>query len=245
MNRKPMEQQIRADVIQRLESDYGLQHMKDTHYMRKGTCPQCNQKRLFSRHDEPWFIRCGREEKCRYMVPVKELYPDLFDNWSKRAPASSEQPAASAKAYLSFARGFRLDLIEGWYTQDSYFDGRLNMGSATVRFPLERGGYWQRLIDQPSRFGKMKAQFEKGNSYRGYWWCPPCLDLLQVDELWIVEGIFDAIALIHNNVSAVSALSSNAFPEESLKALITARGGKTPKLIWALDNEPGAPHIMA
>ena len=28
-----MEDKIRADVLQRLESDYGLQHMKGTHYM--------------------------------------------------------------------------------------------------------------------------------------------------------------------------------------------------------------------
>ena len=68
----------------------------------------------------------------------------------------------------------------------------------------------------------------------------PCLDLLEVDDLWIVEGIFDAIALVQNGISAVAALSSNAFPEESLKALVTARGGKKPKLVWALDNEPGA-----
>jgi len=87
---------------------------------------------------------------------------------------------------------------------------------------------------------KKKARFQPLKSYKGHWWCPPCLDLLEVNELWIVEGIFDAIALIHNGLSAVAALSSNAFPEESLKALITARGGKTPKLIWALDNEPGA-----
>ncbi len=237
---KPMEHQIRADVIQRLEADFGLQHMAGTKYMRKGTCPQCNQRRLFSRHDEPWFIRCGREQNCKYMAPTKELYPDLFDNWSKRAPATDDNPTASAKAYLTFSRGFRLELITGWFTQDNYFDGELNIGSATVRFPLDHGGYWERLIDQPSRFGKKKARFQPGQSYKGYWWCPPCLDLLQVNELWIVEGIFDAIALIHNGISAVAALSSNAFPEESLKALIAARAGKPPKLVWALDNEPGA-----
>lgn len=237
---KTMDHQLRADVLQRLEADFGLQHMAGTQYMRKGTCPQCNQRRLFSRYDEPWFIRCGREQKCRYMEPVKELYSDLFDDWSKRAPATDDQPAASAKAYLTFARGFDLGMIEGWYTQENYFDRDLNIGSATVRFPLEKGGYWERLIDKPNRFGKKKARFKPGESYKGYWWVPPCVDLLQVEELWIVEGIFDAIALVQNGIPAVAALSSNAYPEESLKALITARGGKTPKLIWALDNEPGA-----
>lgn len=237
---KTMDHQLRADVLQRLEADFGLQHMTGTQYMRKGTCPQCNQRRLFSRHDEPWFIRCGREQKCRYMEPVKELYSDLFDDWSKRAPANDEQPTASAKAYLTFARGFDVGMIEGWFTQEHYFDRLLDIGSATVRFPLDKGGYWERLIDKPNRFGKKKARFKPGESYKGYWWVPPCVDVLQVDELWIVEGIFDAIALVQNGIPAVAALSSNAYPEESLKALITTRGGKTPKLIWALDNEPGA-----
>jgi hypothetical protein len=235
-----MDHQLRADVLQRLEADFGLQHMAGTQYMRKGTCPQCNQRRLFSRYDEPWFIRCGREQKCRYMEPVKVLYSDLFDDWSKRAPATDDQPAASAKAYLTFARGFDVGMIEGWYTQEHYFDRDLNIGSATVRFPLDKGGYWERLIDKPNRFGKKKARFKPGESYKGYWWVPPCVDLLQVDELWIVEGIFDAIALVQNGIPAVAALSSNAYPEESLKVLISGRSGKTPKLIWALDNEPGA-----
>ncbi len=55
MIRQPMETQLRSDVLQRLESDFGLQHMAGTDYMRKGTCPQCSQKRLFSRYDNPWF----------------------------------------------------------------------------------------------------------------------------------------------------------------------------------------------
>ncbi len=237
-----MDQVLRADVLQRLESEYGLQHMSGTNYMRKGTCPQCNQRRLYSRHDEPWFIKCGREQSCRYLAPTKELFPDLFDDWSKRAPATDKEPAASAIAYLTFARGFRMDLIKGWYTQESYHDRDLGIGSATVRFPLDHGGYWERLIDQPHRFGKKKARFQPGQSYKGYWWCPPCVDLLAVEELWIVEGIFDAIALLHNGIAAVAALSSNAYPEESLKALISDRNGKTPRLVWALDNEPGAHH---
>ncbi|KAF1019927.1 MAG: hypothetical protein GAK37_03638 [Pseudomonas sp.] len=109
-----------------------------------------------------------------------------------------------------------------------------------MRLACEKGGYWERLIDRPNRFGKMKARFKPGDSPRGFWWCPPCVDLLDVKELWIVEGIFDAIALVHHGIAAVSAMSSNAFPAESLKELARLRGGKLPKLVWALDNEPGA-----
>ncbi|OKP75187.1 bifunctional DNA primase/helicase [Pseudomonas fluorescens] len=194
---------------------------------------------MFAFHDDPWVIRCGRG-KCGQTWHVKELYEDLFNDWSTRAPATEQHPNATARAYLEFARGFRFDVIQGWFTQDSYFSNELNEGSATVRFALDKGGYWERLIDRPNRFGKMKARFKPGDSPRGVWWRPPCVDLLDVKELWIVEGIFDAIALVHNGIAAVSAMSSGAYPEESLKELARQRGGKLPKLIWALDNEPGA-----
>ena len=235
-----MQTDIRSDVLQRLENDYNLKHITGTDYMRKGECPACSKKELFTSYIKPWVIRCGRESKCGQTWHVKELYPDLFDDWSNRAPATEQAPTATARAYLEFARGFRLELIEGWFTQEQFYSRELGIGSATVRFALDKGGYWERLIDQPQRFGKQKARFAPGKSFRGHWWCPPCVDLLDVRELWIVEGIFDAIALIHHGIAAVSAMSSNAFPEESLKALARNRGGKLPKLIWALDNEPGA-----
>lgn len=235
-----MEHELRAEVLRRLASDYGLKHRAATDYMRGGKCPACSKKELYTHHSNPWLIVCGRESKCGQSWHIKEVYEDLFDDWSKRAPSTDQHPNATARAYLEFARGFRLDLIQGWFTQENYFSPELNAGSATVRFPLEKGGYWERLIDRPHRFGNQKARFKKGESYAGFWWCPPCVDLLDVKELWIVEGIFDAIALVHNGIAAVSAMSSNAFPAQSLTELSRLRGGKPPRLVWALDNEPGA-----
>ncbi|MFJ2282056.1 bifunctional DNA primase/helicase [Pseudomonas sp. NPDC087803] len=231
---------LHADVLQRLADDYGLKRRLSTDYLRGGKCPACGQKELYARYSEPWLIICGRESKCAQRWHLKEIYEDLFNDWSKRAPSSEQFPSATARAYLEFARGFRHEVIQGWYTQETYFSEDLNAGTATVRFALEKGGYWERLIDRPHRFGKMKARFKPGDSPRGCWWCPPCVELLDVKELWVVEGIFDAIALVHNGIAAVSAMSSAFFPEESLKELARQRGGKLPKLVWALDNEPGA-----
>jgi len=235
-----MRDDLRHDVLQRIESEFGLKHRPPTNYMRGGTCPKCNKKELYTRFDSPWQLICGRQEKCGHTLHVKEIYDDLFEDWSKRVPATESAPTATARAYLEFARGFDLSLIAGWFTQETFYSSHDQAGSATVRFALDKGGYWERLIDRPARFGKMKARFKPGETYRGVWWCPPCVDLLEVKEIWIVEGIFDAIALVHNGLSAVSAMSSNAFPEESLKALLRDRTDKLPKLVWALDNEPGA-----
>ena len=235
-----MRDDLRHDVLQRIESDYGLKHRAGTTYMRGGTCPKCNKRELYTNFEKPWQLTCGRQEKCGHTLKVQDIYDDLFQDWSKRAPATDNAPTATARAYLEFARVFDMSLIAGWFTQDTFYSSQHEAGSATVRFALEKGGYWERLIDRPARFGKMKARFQPGESYKGVWWCPPCVELLDVKELWIVEGIFDAIALVHNGIAAVSAMSSNAFPDESLRKLARDRAGNMPKLVWALDNEPGA-----
>ncbi len=162
---KDMDNVLRQEVLGKLEQQFGLKPMKGTKYMRKGECPACLKKELFTLSDNPWFIRCGRESKCGESWHIKEIFPDLFDDWSKRAPSTDKEPEASAKAYLTHARGFDLKLIEGWYTQERYWDRDLNIGSATVRFALAKGGYWERLIDQPHRFGKKKARFKTGESH--------------------------------------------------------------------------------
>ncbi|MET1080286.1 MAG: toprim domain-containing protein [Pseudomonas sp.] len=234
-----MQDRLLDQVLQRLKADYDLKPATGQ-WLRRGTCPACNKKELYTHAEHPWIVRCGRQAKCGSEWHVKDLYGDLFDDWSAQAPATEQQPTATARAYLEFARGFRLELIEGWYSQEQYWSREANAGSATVRFELDGNGYWERLIDSPHRFGKQKARFKPGYSYRGKWWCPPSLDLAAVSELWLVEGIFDAIALMHHGIAAVSVMSSNGFPEEKLKELARQRGGILPTLVWALDNEPGA-----
>ncbi|MNZ06733.1 hypothetical protein D3C78_234900 [compost metagenome] len=234
---------LRDNLIQRLEVDYGLKRRAGTSWMRGGTCPACGKRELYTSHEHPWVVRCGRQSKCGSEWHVKDLYDDLFNDWSERAPATEQDPVATARAYLEFNRGFRMELVAGWFSQEQFWSREANAGSATVRFPMEGGGYWERLIDRPQRFGKQKARFMPGYSYRGKWWCAPCVDLAEVDELWLVEGIFDAIALLHNGIAAVSVMSSNGYPEDKLRELKAAReakGSKLPMLVWALDNEPGA-----
>lgn len=235
-----MKADLREDILRLLEQDYGLKHRPGTKYMRGGTCPQCHHrdKQLWAPFDDPGVIICGRPVNCGFSMLVKDIYPDLFSNWSKRAPSSSDNPNATARAYLEFGRGFLIERITGWFTQETYYSDKLGQGTATVRFTLEQGVYWERLIDRPERFGKMKARFKRGETPSGGWWCPPSVDLVNTKELWIVEGIFDAIALEHNGIDAVSAMTSTNFPGDALKELARQRGGKLPVLVWALDSEP-------
>lgn len=235
-----MQEDLRQQVLQRLSADYGLKQRPGTQYMRGGRCPSCGKKELYTSYEKPWLIKCGRQSKCGREWSVKDLYDDLFDDWSKRYQQTDATPNAAADAYMQYSRGFDLPRVRGLYSQENYYDPKLKAGSATVRFSLEKGEFWERLIDRPHRFGRMKARFKPGQSYAGVWWAAPeATDQLDsVRELWIVEGIFDSLAHLHRGNVAVSAMSSNQFPEASLKALAKRRAGNLPTLIWAPDNEP-------
>lgn len=237
-----MDIEIKREVLSRLERDFAFKPKRGADgavWMRGGTCPTCNKKEMYTNQEHPWVLRCGRLQKCGTEIHVKELYADLFENWSNRFKKSPESPNAAADAYLKTARGFDLNKIKGWYSQENYFDHDKNIGSSTVRFALGGNDYWERIIDQPQRFGKKKAHFNFGAKYHGTVWTPPSMPQA-VEEIWIVEGIFDAIALMHVRIWAVAAMSCNNYPAlwlSSLKEQYKVNGLKLPKLIWALDGD--------
>lgn len=233
-----MNSALLEDVRRRLDSEFEFKERGG--WLRQGKCPSCGKKEVYANAEHPWVVRCGRLNHCGWEGHVKDLYPELFSNWTERVRASAPSgqpisPTAVADAYLQHARGFDLSKIAGWYTQESFFDAKINAGTATVRFALS-GSWWERLIDNPERFGKKKARFQPGASYAGTWWKPPSLDISQTSELWLVEGIFDAIALHHHGIAAVALLSCNNYPEKELQA-IQAQGGRKPQLVWALDGD--------
>ncbi len=240
-----MNPQLHAEITARLIHDYAF--VERGRYLQQGRCPECGKREMFASAEAPWMLKCGRENKCGAQFHVKELFPELFNSWSERygrpgtgaAPGEPASKTPVADAYLKYGRGFDLERIKGWYSQDSYYDPELEIGSATVRFPLANG-FWERLIDRPERFGKKKARVRAGTDYAGLWWQPPGSDLTSAKEIWITEGIFDTIALLHHDLMSVAAISSNNYPGDALAALAEAcqlAGRRRPLLVWALDGD--------
>lgn len=231
-----MNPSLHNEITRHLDVDFAFK--RNGKWLRGGECPSCKKKELFTYADEPWVLQCGRKNKCGAEYHIKDLYPDLFNNWSERHQKTPEAPNAAADGYMRDGRGFDLAKVQGWYTQESYYDHKLKLGSATVRFPLPGIGYWERIIDQPHRFGSHKANFN--GAYGGSWWQVPGIDIADkaIKEIWITEGIFDSTALLHHDIVSVSALTCNNYPSKALKTLATecaARGQERPKLVWALD----------
>lgn len=235
--------ELLAAILKAIE-EHGFTKSQCGKYLQKGKCPSCEKKELFTWADKPWVLRCSRTNKCGWTGHVKELYPDLFSDWTARAKERlATNPHAAAQDYLEQARGFDLDRIKGWYEQEHYYKADADNGkgaaTATVRFKV-LDGYWERLIDRPERFGKMKARFKPGWTYQGWWWCPPDLALAEhKGDLWITEGIFDTIALRHNGIASVAALSSVNYPEHALTELHQLLGTRADsvRLVFALDGD--------
>ncbi|EAB9069684.1 bifunctional DNA primase/helicase [Salmonella enterica subsp. enterica] len=234
-----MKATIQRDVVRRLIRDFEFKE-KDK-YLQQGVCPACHKRELFTSIEKPWMLKCGRENKCGKEILVKELYRDIFEDWSKRYQPTPETPNATAEAYLREGRGLDTSKLAGCYTQGTFIKN--NLGSATVKFKLANGSGWERIIDQPDRFNQ-KANFI-GN-YAGYWWEYPGLDLSEQKEIWITEGIFNAIALNEAGRAAVATLSSVNYPKALLDMLAEILGDKPrPRLIWAFDDDKaGRSHIV-
>jgi len=118
-----MNPSLQNDILNRL-SEFNFKHEKGG-YLRSGTCPQCQKKELYINATHPWVLRCGRLNNCGYEGHVKQIYPDLFNDWSKRyATLTPQNPDAVADAYLQHGRGFDLSIIHGTYKQESYFENK-------------------------------------------------------------------------------------------------------------------------
>lgn len=232
-----MRPELHAEITRRLIADFGFKTKGQ--WLQEGKCPDCGKKEMYTREDSPWILRCGRLAKCGVEIAVKDQYRDLFASWSDRYVVTETNPHAAADAYLRFARGFDLARLRGLYTQENYWSREANAGSATVRFTLSNGAWWERIIDRPERFGKRKANFAFGKDRAGLWWQLPDSDP-DAAELWLTEGIFDTIALELNGRASRALLSSNNYPEPELAKLAAeceAAGRKRPVLVWALDGD--------
>lgn len=230
---------IEKQLLKALEDDQVLKFktLGKRHYTG-GTCPDCGEAEVFVSVEKPYQIKCSRNNKCGFSESTRSRYRHLWDNLADQHPASQEDPHATAKAYMSMVRGFPLVKIEGWFEQGTMrlANGRL---ADTVRFMLWDGFWWDRLINERdirdnTKNGKPnKADFKYGITYRDKCWQPPGQVINEQDIVYIVEGIFHAIAFHLAGFKAVAAFSSNNLPRELIKAHSNKR------VTWALAYDAG------
>lgn len=230
---------LQDDIIKGLRAQFQFKKVGGE-WMQAGICPQCGKKEAFTAAVDPKVVRCGRADRCGWEDSVRNLLPDLFEDWSKRHPQTEENPNAGAEAYLQHERGLDMRLLRGTFTQELFKDFKTNHTAATIRFPIAES-YWERIIDKPGRFDR-KAHFQKGGKWRGHCWMPNGTTfetLAKSKRIFITEGIFDATALTQAHFDAVSNMSTGPYPEfflDQLRQQCELDGRKDrPELVFAFD----------
>ena len=225
------------EVLARLKNDFKFKKISST-WLQYGKCPKCNKNEFFCAGQKPYLVKCGRSNKCGYEITVKELYPEIFTNFNEKFIPTKKNPHATADAYMHHARGFDLSKLKKHYRQESFRCPKTGQSTATVRFYInrEKNIFMERFVQeinvkQGDDIIKRRAHF--GGAHRGLWWQAPDFEIKQNDEIWITEGILDAIALLQNGIKAVSILSSGNYPTE----LFAEHHNKNIKFIFALDND--------
>ena len=197
-------------------------------YFKSGMCPSCQQKTLYIRKDKLNKVVCNRKTKCGYTISIRELFPELFRDLRKQYLPTEKEPNKTADMYMSIVRGFPSpDSIKELYVQKTIRIGALEY--PTVRFYLSEDPevYWEKIIDCKTR----TSNFSK-NEYKGLAWSKhPKSEL--TGEVYLTEGIFDALALEEAGKKEISSMSCGHIPETFLEGML----GKKNKFYIAYDND--------
>lgn len=248
MSQYEMNSSLLSDALRAIDFDFGTEASRKSNgqYINSIKCPTCGKAEAFTSSAAPWVVKCGRLNNCGESHHIKELFPHLFESWTDRYQPKTEverqrNPTAVADGYMRDGRGFNLMLVKGWYTQEYYQNHDINQGSTTVRFQLPGNAFWERVLDKPERFGKLKARAV--NPYKGEVWQAPIHTLEQLvscESIIITEGIFDAISWIQSGHVAVSCISSSNYPDNFLaqiKEECLKQNKPRPAICFALDGD--------
>lgn len=229
---------VNGQIVARLKDQFQLK-VRGTNALREGVCPECDKKTLWTWIETPGVVQCNRQTKCGYNESTRNMFPDLFDDLDKKYPKTTENPNATADAYLAMVRGFPLDNLRGAYSQHSYYHPHGDRGTTSIRFYLDREKdvYWERLMDtviitdQDGSTSTRNMNFK--GAFKNLWWQPPLQTIDKDDTVYLTEGIFDAIALWLAGHKVCAIMSAGSLPKEALKAHFA----KKVKWRLALDND--------
>jgi len=207
---------ILSEIRERLIRDPEFDFKRQGDHLRNGVCPNCGERECFVDLKKPYRVSCGRLNNCQWSATARELYPEIFDNLSRRHPATEENPNATADAYMSEVRGFDLKKIKGMYTQGAVKHKTKREYYPSVKVIISQTCYWQRIIDADD-VRRNGAKSKIVGDYRDFGWIPPGMEFKKGDEIWITEGIFKSMALLSIGVKSISALSCSNFPRQIIR----------------------------
>ena len=178
-------------------------------------CPSCGKPDGFAYADQPNVVMCHRNNQCGVNTLTREMFPDLFADFSERFKPTDETPSATADAFLQ-SRG--LSTANFKFLQGKVTENGKTYPTVKIEF---NGVTFQRLIDYDGR-NKTRLTAYKGKHYA-------TKSVEGADKVFVVEGILDALVLEQSGIPAIATLSSGHNPETCFKVGV--------QYVLALDND--------
>jgi len=218
------------EIVSRLKAD-SPKARESGPYLQRLVCQSCGKPEAFTWLESPFTIVCQRANNCGAHTHVKALYPDLFENFERRYPATPADPKATATAFLR-SRGIDTSKIN--FEQGiRHIDGK-TFPSVSVRLP--NGSTFHRLIDYKGAGGK--ARFD-GPTKGAVFESELAKSASSDQEVFIVEGIIDAWSLAQDGYPAIATLSSSSVSADYY------RERKDRRYVLAFDNDAAGHSAIA
>ncbi len=176
-------------------------------------CPACGKNEAFAYFDKPFSIFCHRNNECGTNTPVKQVYPELWQDLAKQYPPTPIDKKATARAYLE-SRGLKSELIE-------FKQGFVDKHQTLI---IEHDGVkFQRLIDYAGK-DKTRLTIYKGKVFE-------MANVSDSNIIFVTEGVLNAISLEQSGRAAIATYSSGSVPEDYYEA------NKHKTFVVAFDND--------
>jgi hypothetical protein len=187
------------------ESEYWVDKTNETdEYIQNLKCPECHQPRAWTYAQFPWVITCNRLNNCGAKTNVREIFPWFRENLEKEFAPNESDPNRPATAYLQ-ARGLSESLNGLEYRYDSNIR---RTGCGGVLFRVADGIWNGRIIHPPPNTGKT----HNIGKTKGHFWKHPKVDYDYEKEIFVTEGIIDALSFIEIGKQAIALLSAGQSP---------------------------------
>ena len=191
-------------------------------------CPECGGAgRAWCYRDEPWSVNCNRLNECGARTKTLELFPEVVRNIEKDFPQTPEDPNRPAREYLK-SRGINSALVG---LEFEYWPNVRKTGSGAVMWPVINGEGQKvhngRLLNPPKGEGKTHNR----GSTTGAFWKHPNIKYDIHKEVFVTEGVLDALSLFEIGHQALAVLASGQDPSNVDLA-------EYHNLVFAFDNDP-------
>lgn len=199
-----------------LHSDYATPRTKiQNGYIRHLSCPVCGDETAYAHEKAPWVIICNRANHCGSRTKILNLFPDILTNFEREYQPTEDDPNRPAREFLR-ARGLE-STLEGLGFE--YIPRTRSGCGGGVGFRLLPWGvdapppnpvvYNVRLFNPKPGDGKTH---NSGSLDNGFWFHPAFPYDLE-KEIFITEGVIDALSLMEVGRQAIAVISSSRNPD--------------------------------